>query len=82
MDISIKHNSLKGKKPMKTQLFAKQQLQQVLKDLRKAGYTVVASNGRYDAFIDSGDETPVLTALNGSRAYLVRYNPLLLTAVA
>lgn len=65
---------------MTTKLFTKPQLQQVLRDLRKAGYTVTLENGKYEVFIDGGvNDTPVLVALNGSRGYLVRYDARLLT---
>lgn len=63
---------------MKTQLFTKVQTQEVLKDLRKAGYDVKKENDMYKVYLD--DEL-VFQAMIGHRAYLVRYNERLLTEV-
>lgn len=63
-------------------LFAKPTLQKLLRDMRKAGYTVnQPSPGMYKAFINADDKYPVLTALNGSRGYLVTYTTSLITEV-
>lgn len=65
---------------MTTKLFTKTQLQQVLRDLRKAGYIVTLENNKYEVFIDGGiNDTPVLVALRGNRGFLVRYDARLLT---
>lgn len=64
---------------MTTKIFSKPQLQQVLRDLRKAGYTVIKGHGMYKVFVyeESGDA--VLEAMPGTRGYLVRYEPQLFT---
>lgn len=68
---------------MIAQLFSKPQLQQVLKDLRKAGYIVNKEPGRYLVYIDDRPMgKPVLVAMNGQRGYLVRYEEQLLTPAA
>ncbi len=67
---------------MIARLFSKPQLQQVLKDLRKAGYIVIRGNGMYKVFVYAESVDPVLIALNGHRGYLVRYEEQLLTPAA
>jgi hypothetical protein len=62
---------------MVTKLFKKPQAQQVIKDLRAAGYTVTKDkSGKYDCELDG--ET-IFTAMPGHYAYLVRYNERLIT---
>lgn len=64
-------------------LFTKPALQQLLRDFRKAGYTVTSASGLYHVYVNGRyDEKPVLTALNGSRGYLVTYVTSLLTEVS
>lgn len=63
-----------------TQLFSKSQTQRVLRDLRREGYTVKKEGGIYNVYISNlpGDRR-VFTAMPGTRGYLVRYDPALLT---
>lgn len=61
---------------METKLFAKPQLQQVLKDLRSEGYDVNKTAGGYKVYM--GDKL-ILQAMNGNNAYLVRCAKGLLT---
>ena len=63
------------------QLFSKSQLQRVLRDLRKEGYHVVKLDYGYSVYMSAlpGD-TRVLKAMVGTRGYLVKYDPELLTA--
>jgi hypothetical protein len=61
-----------------TKVFSKQQTQQVIRDMRKAGYTVEKdARGAYTCEFE-GDK--VFTALPGHRGYLVTYSDKLLTA--
>lgn len=62
---------------MKSKLFTKPQLQKVLHDLRKTGYTVIKGNDMYKVFAYEGSVDPVLIATG--HGYLVRYDPRLLT---
>lgn len=62
---------------MTTKLFTKPQTQQVIKDLRSAGYEVTKDKfGKYDCQTDSGKK--LFVAMPGSRGYLVRYDSQLL----
>lgn len=61
---------------MTTKLFTKPQLQEVVKGLRAAGYTVTKTSNGYEVMFDG---TLIFKAMIGSRAYLVRYDPALLT---
>ena len=64
---------------MVTQIFAKQQTQRVIKDLRAAGYTVEKKqSGIYECHLDG---ELIFAAMPGSRGYLVRYDQRLLTPV-
>lgn len=63
-----------------TQLFSKKQTQAVIKGLRHEGYHVVKDDYGYNVYMSAlpGDKR-VLTAMVGSRGYLVRYEDTLLT---
>lgn len=64
---------------MAVKIFSKPQTQQVVKDLRAAGYPVKKiSDGHYRLALKNGDT--LFEALIGSRGYLVRYDERLLTA--
>lgn len=63
---------------MTTKIMSKAQTQQIIKDLRAAGYPVrKVSDGHYRLALKSGRE--LFEALIGTRAYLVRFDPELLT---
>ena len=63
----------------RTRMFSKRDLQRVLKDFRDNGYTVEKGDNRYEVL--DGDRL-VFSALNGSRAYLVRLDKGLLAEEA
>jgi len=62
---------------MATKLMSKQQTQQVIRDLRKAGYTLdKRAHGSYHVILNDEE---IFTALPGSRGYLVSFHSGLLT---
>lgn len=69
---------------MISRIFSKPQTQAVIKDLRKAGYTVTKDNsGMYECKLDDippfGGGELLFAAMPGHRGYLVRYDARLLT---
>ncbi len=60
---------------MTTKLFSKKQTQQVVKDLRHAGYNVKRIPSGYACVFE---KEVIFKAMIGSRGYLVRYNDRLL----
>jgi hypothetical protein len=62
---------------MVSTVFSKPQTQQVIKDLRAAGYNVnQKSQGFYECHLDGN---LIFAAMVGNRGYLVRYDAKLLT---
>lgn len=63
---------------MTTKLFSKPQTQQVIKNLRRSGYIVEKTpSGIYECKLFN---ELLFAAMPGTRGYLVRYDPQLLTA--
>jgi hypothetical protein len=66
--------------PSRTQVFPKKSLQDVLKQARQGGYSIVKGNGFYEIYEDDSLEELYLRALNGRNGYLVTYTEDLLGA--
>lgn len=62
---------------MVTKVFSKPQTQQVIKDMRSAGYTVDKLDGGYECKLYGN---LIFKAMIGNRGYLIRYDAQLLTA--
>jgi hypothetical protein len=57
-------------------MWTKKETQQTLKALRKAGYAVAKDDGMYTVTIPGDDSgKSYLTAMIGTRGYLIRYEP-------
>lgn len=64
---------------MTTKVFTKRHTQQVIRDMRGAGYTVSKIAGGYESNLDG---ELIFKAMVGPYGYLVRYDDALLTAAA
>lgn len=67
---------------MITKVFSKQLTQQVIRDLRKAGYEVIkGTGGMYECKLDDArhKQGVIFAAMPGHNGYLVRYDERLLT---
>ena len=66
---------------MTTRMWTKPRTQELIKELRHAGWTIEKRNGIYKIINNETDDPwvmdnkPLFTAMPGTRGYLVRYHP-------